>query len=155
ARQEEMATRFFTEARVMSLIEHPALTHVYEYGHLDDGGAYIVMEFVAGESLRELLQKRGGKLRPLEALTWSRQLAAALCVAHEKGVVHRDLKPENVMLVTSEDTSAGSRIKILDFGIAKTFDGSAEAKPLDTRPGQMLGTPTYMAPEQTGGSSKI
>ena len=155
AKKEEMATRFFTEARAMSMVEHPALTHVYEYGHLDDGGAYIVMEYIEGESLRQLLHKRGGKLHVIAALSWVRQIAAALQVAHEKGVIHRDLKPENIMLVENEDTSVESRIKILDFGIAKTFDVSPEAKPIQTRPGQMMGTPTYMAPEQADAPGKI
>lgn len=147
ALSEEMDARFLREARAMSVLQHPALIHVYEYGHLDDGAAYIVMEYVEGQTLREFLQECGGQLAPLDAVLLARQIASAMIVAHNKGVVHRDLKPDNIKLVPSEDSSFVNQIKILDFGIAK-YTSTHEKNA--TRPGQVLGTPAYMAPEQAG-----
>lgn len=150
AREEGMAERFFTEAQAMSLVEHPALVQVFEYGQLDDGGAYIVMEFVEGQTLRELLEKRAGKLPAALAVVLVRQMAAALQAAHSKGIVHRDLKPENVKIVESDESSVDTRVKIFDFGIAKVIESGQSAQRAQTRPGQIIGTPTYMAPEQAG-----
>lgn len=150
AREEGVAERFFTEAQAMSLVEHPSLVHVYEYGELDDGGAYIVMEFVEGQTLRELVEKRGGKLPSAYALVVARQIAMALHSAHSKGIVHRDLKPENIIIVDSDESSVESRVKIFDFGIAKVVNPEQAAQRVQTRPGQIIGTPTYMAPEQAG-----
>lgn len=156
AQDPETAARFFREARAMSQMQHPALVHVYEYGHLDDGSAYIVMEYVEGHTLREEMGRRGGKLSAVAATTYARHVAAALQVAHDKGVVHRDLKPENIMLtVTEEDFSVDSRVKILDFGIAKTLGTLPSAEALQTHPGQVIGTPMYLAPEQAHAPDKI
>lgn len=154
AKDEAMAARFFTEARAMSLVLHPGLVHVYEYGHLDDGSAYIVMEYIEGETLREFLSRYGGKVSTIMAAVLGRQMAAALLAAHDKGVVHRDLKPENIKIVEDDDSSIEGRVKILDFGIAKMLD-AADVQRLQTRPGQILGTPTYLAPEQAGGPGTI
>lgn len=154
AKDESMAARFFTEARAMSLVQHPGLVHVYEYGHLDDGSAYIVMEYLEGETLREFLSRYGGKVSTIMTAVLGRQMAAALLAAHDKGVVHRDLKPENIKIVEDDDSSIEGRVKILDFGIAKMLD-AADAQRLQTRPGQILGTPTYLAPEQAGGPGTI
>jgi tRNA A-37 threonylcarbamoyl transferase component Bud32 len=150
AQNEETAARFFTEARAMTMAQHPGLVHVYEYGHLDDGGAYLVMELVQGETLRTYLEHQGGRLKAVDALILSRQIAAALHAAHEKGVTHRDLKPENIGMVHGDSTSEESRIKVFDFGLAKVVSTGIDATAAQTRPGQMLGTPLYMSPEQAG-----
>ena len=152
---EETAARFFTEARAMSMAHHPGLVHVYEYGHLDDGGAYLVMELVEGETLRAYMDRRGGKLHPVAALMMTRQLAAAMQAAHDKGVTHRDLKPENIGMVDIDGSTEEGRVKILDFGLAKVSDTGIHGKSAQTRPGQVLGTPLYMAPEQAGAPGGI
>jgi serine/threonine protein kinase len=154
AKDESMAARFFTEARAMSCVQHPGLVQVYEYGHLDDGAAYIVMEYVEGESLREFLDRHGGKISAIVAAVLGKQMASALQAAHDKNVIHRDLKPENIKIVADDDSSIEGRIKILDFGIAKMLDAT-DAQRQQTRPGQILGTPTYIAPEQAGAPGSI
>lgn len=153
AQNAETAARFFTEARAMSMAHHPGLAHVYEYGHMDDGGAYLVMELVEGETLRAYLERKAGKLPIVGALVLARQIAAAMQAAHDKGITHRDLKPENIGMVDRDSQSEESAIKILDFGLAKVSDAQASAA--QTRPGQVLGTPLYMAPEQAGAPGGI
>lgn len=155
ARDEETAARFFTEARAASLVAHAGLVQVYEYGHLDDGGAYIVMEYVQGELLRDRMQRAGGSLPASVAVPIGRQLASALHAAHEKGIVHRDLKPENIKLVPDDEASIGERARILDFGIAKLLLPGDEHETERTHPGKLLGTPVYMAPEQAGAAGRI
>ena len=155
AQNEETAARFFTEARAMSMVHHAGLIHVYEYGHTDDGGAYIVMEFAEGPTLSQHMESKGGKLPMLSAVTLAHQIAAALHAAHEKGVVHRDLKPDNIAIVGGEDASLESTIKVLDFGLAKLPSENAAPTGPKTMPGQVLGTPLYMAPEQAGATGGI
>lgn len=155
AQDEETAARFFTEARAMSMVHHAGLIHVYEYGHMDDGGAYIVMEFAAGPTLRQHIAARGGKLPLLSAVTLAQQIAAALSAAHDRGVVHRDLKPDNIVMVGDDDASHESTIKVLDFGLAKVSAPAPDIYEPRTKPGQVLGTPLYMAPEQAGAPGGI
>lgn len=156
AKNEELEARFFTEARAASLVAHPGLVHIYEYGRLDDGGAFIAMEFLEGESLRSRQDKCGGRLPAAAVLPLARQLAMSLHAAHAKGVVHRDLKPDNIMLVLDDEVSIGERVKIVDFGIAKMVgDGADQLTNSRTRPGALLGTPSYMAPEQAGSAGGI
>lgn len=155
AQNEETAARFFTEARAMSMVHHAGLIHVYEYGHTDDGGAYIVMEFAEGPTLRQHIADRGGKLPPLSAATLAYQIAAALGAAHDKGVIHRDLKPDNIAMVGGDDASLESTIKVLDFGLAKLPSATPDIHGPKTKPGQVLGTPLYMAPEQAGAPGGI
>lgn len=155
ALNEETTARFFNEARAASFVAHAGLVQVHEYGHLDDGGAYIVMEYVQGEVLRERLQKCGGRLPVALAIPVARQIASALHAAHEKGIVHRDLKPENVKLVPDDEAAIGERAKVLDFGVAKLLSSEAGRSPHQTLPGQLLGTPVYMAPEQAGAGGGI
>lgn len=155
AQNQETAARFFTEARAASQVQHPGMVHVYEYGHLDDGGAYIAMEYLDGESLRDRLGRLSGRMPVATAVALARQIAATLEAAHAKGIVHRDLKPDNVMLVPDAAVSLGERTKILDFGIAKLLAGGDDANRPKTRSGSMLGTPMYMAPEQCGAPGSI
>jgi serine/threonine-protein kinase len=128
---------------------------VYDYGQRGVGGAYLVMEFVAGVTLRDELT-RSGSLRPQIAADWFDQLLEGMKTAHAAGVLHRDLKPENVLLTKFNDGQA--QLKILDFGLAKlrSVDGADSNTPTArleslTAPGTLLGTVSYMSPKQLSG----
>jgi serine/threonine-protein kinase len=145
-RLPEAVARFEREAIAASRIDHKNVVAATDFGRLDDGTFYLVLEFVEGESLREKLY-REKRLDPSLALQLARQITEALQAAHAHGIVHRDLKPENVMLVTRP--GAPILIKVLDFGIAKVpLEGSPEGI---TAIGSVLGTPSYMSPEQCAG----
>ncbi|HEX6883014.1 MAG TPA: serine/threonine-protein kinase, partial [Planctomycetota bacterium] len=131
------AERFAREARALARLAHPGIVAVHDFG-CADGLHYLVMEFVDGVNLRELLRR--GPLEPRQALAIARELCDALQYAHDEGVVHRDVKPENVLV------DARGRVKVADFGLAKLVDALAE--PGLTRSDQVMGTPHYMAPEQ-------
>lgn len=90
ANNRQIATRFLNEAKATSIVEHPGIVHIYEFGQTDDGTAYIVMEYLSGETLRQRLDAQGGKLPPEAVMRLGRQMASALQAAHEKGIVHRD-----------------------------------------------------------------
>ncbi len=148
SQSSEFRTRFLNEARAVNLIKHPGLVEVYEFGLLDDGTAYIVMEFLQGESLEQHIKRHPQGLGPA-AIPIAHDIAQAMVAAHQKSIVHRDLKPGNVMLTQHESGRSKADellIKILDFGIAKMsqeVEGS-----LRTETGATIGTPAYMAPEQ-------
>jgi serine/threonine protein kinase len=143
--------RFFTEARATSAMEDPGIVQIYDFGVTDAGVAYLVMEYLDGESLAYRLRRRG-KLSPHEAVRLTRQLAGSLAATHTAGIVHRDLKPENVFIVRDNEAMGGERPKILDFGIAKL---EREANSGTTRAGQIMGTPAYMSPEQCTDAARI
>ena len=141
--------RFEREAKLLASLNHPNIAAIY--GLEDSGGLpYLVLEFVAGETLAARLDR--GPLTPQEALAIGRQIASAVEAAHQRGVVHRDLKPGNVML------TASGGVKVLDFGIAKG-DSVASSAATSTQPGTMtsegtiLGTAAYMSPEQVRGTA--
>jgi serine/threonine-protein kinase len=147
----EIVDRFFNEARAISAISDPGVVQVFDFGYHVDGTAYIVMEYLEGESLATRLG-RLGSLRLGDALRIARQLASSLAAAHERGIIHRDLKPGNVFVIRDPEVQGGERAKILDFGICKvgvTDDASA------TQTGTMLGTPVYMSPEQCRGTTRV
>jgi serine/threonine protein kinase len=99
ATDSELAARFLTEARAVNIIEHPGVVSALDFGHTAEGFAYIVMDFLAGSTLRQRLQQLaalGGRMSRAKALRLARQLAAALAAAHARGIIHRDLKPESV-----------------------------------------------------------
>jgi serine/threonine-protein kinase len=150
----EVVNRFFNEARSSSLIKHPGVVDIYDFGRLPDGRAYIVMEFLEGESLQARLH-REGFLRLELLVDIARQVAAALAAAHQRGIVHRDLKPDNIFLITDSETRSGIRIKILDFGIAKLTDDTNPGLSTTTRTDAIIGTPTYMSPEQCRGAGHV
>jgi tRNA A-37 threonylcarbamoyl transferase component Bud32 len=151
SRNQEVVNRFFNEARAAARIKHPGLVDVFDFGYNADGSAYIVMEFLDGESLGARLE-RERKLPQTLILEIGRQTAAALAAAHQQGIIHRDLKPDNLFLVP--DAELGIRVKVLDFGIAKlTIDEGAAAR--QTQTGVVMGTPLYMSPEQGGGAGKV
>ena len=140
---DEVVARFQREARAASNLEHPNIVSVYDLGQTPDGTLYIAMEFIDGPSLKEVI-RRDGPLTPRDTIDILRQVAGALSSAHRKQIVHRDLKSDNLMLETED----GRRVvKLVDFGIAKTFDDSTQL----TAAGYMLGTPNYMSPEQAAG----
>ncbi|MBK7539803.1 MAG: serine/threonine protein kinase [Myxococcales bacterium] len=150
-RNRQVVDRFLTEARAASAIRHVGIVQVFDAGRLDNGQAYIAMELLAGSSLADLLERRGTLTPPL-ALAVGGQILAALDAAHVVGVIHRDLKPDNIQLVRDPTAPSFIRVKLLDFGIAKLlFD--AEGRRLPTAGGALLGTPSYMSPEQCAGHS--
>jgi len=153
SRDAELVERFFNEAKAAATARHQGLVEVFDYGHTDDGSAYIVMEHLLGESLAARLERE--KRFPTElALSITRQVASALQAAHENGVVHRDLKPENIYLIPDPSAPAGVRIKVLDFGIAKLAREEAP-RSVKTRTGVVIGTPRYMSPEQCKSASNV
>lgn len=139
----EAVRRFVAEARAVNAVRHPNIVDVVDFGTLEDGRHYHVMERLRGESLRARLDARGA-MSLEEATPILRAVAAALDAAHDAGIVHRDVKPENVFI-----HEAGERevIKLIDFGLAKL----ASTDLVPTQSGVIMGTPAYMAPEQCRG----
>ncbi len=148
-----MERRFYNEARAIAALEHPGIVKLFDIGRAGDGRAYVVMELLRGETLRTRISTRG--MPRASALSFALQIASALAAAHQKGIVHRDLKPENVFIVRDPDVGSGERVKILDFGIAKRTRISGTPSPEITRTGVLVGTPSYMAPEQCRGDDEI
>jgi eukaryotic-like serine/threonine-protein kinase len=148
SRDQDAVTRFFNEARAAAAIRHPGIVEVYDFGWTRDGAAFLVMEYLEGEALTRRSER--ARFRWPAALAIARQIAGALAAAHAMGIVHRDLKPDNVFLVPDPDVPGGERIKLLDFGIAKLAVASSTLHSV-TRTGAVIGTPTYMAPEQCRG----
>lgn len=152
----DLLARFYTEARASNLVSHASIVDVYELGQLPDGRAYIVMQFLEGESLGDRLLRLGGRLSLDVAIRVARQIASAMTAAHAKGIIHRDLKPDNVMVVPDPEAVGGERVKIVDFGIAKVLAPLAESgTQRQTRAGTVLGTPAYMSPEQCRGAEGV
>ncbi len=149
----DLVGRFFNEARAASAVKHPGIVEIYDFGHHGDGSAYIVMEYLDGESVAARM-RRLGTLSEAQAARLCRQVAGALEAAHAKGIVHRDLKPDNIYIVADAEVAEGERTKVLDFGIAK-LAGEHGAGASKTRTGVVIGTPLYMAPEQCKGAGQV
>src|SRR5688572_12615523 len=147
ASHREAALRFEREAMVSAQIQHPNVVSATDSGRLPDGSLYLVLEYISGHSLRELLE-RETRLEPPRALWIGAQIAEALGAAHHQGVVHRDLKPGNVMLLGSDHQP--ETVKVLDFGLARVAGDQRSGEAL-TRTGSVFGTPEYMSPEQARG----
>ena len=143
AAQQAFRTRFETEARAMSRLAHPNCVSVIDFGV--EGSPYVVMDFVAGTTLRQSLE--GGALAPARAVAIARQLLAGVAHAHAQDIIHRDLKPENLIL--GDTAGLADHVRILDFGLAKLRDGPAMTS------GLAIGTPSYMSPEQAGAPGNI
>ncbi len=155
ALEPQITARFFNEARAVNLIDHPGIVQVSDYGQIEDGTAYLVMEFLKGETLNRRIKRM--PLGIADILRIARQLAAALAAAHEKNVLHRDLKPDNIMLVPDpeSDIPGRERIKLLDFGIAKVLPNADGDESPKTATDVVMGTPRYMAPEQCRGGGSV
>ena len=148
---DERKRRFVQEAQAAAALKHPNIAVVYEIDDVDDV-TFIAMELIEGQNLGDLLAR--GRIPLSRALTLLVEIADALSAAHEKGIVHRDLKPANIMV--TEDGHA----KIIDFGLAKLLElpGGESSKMAtlvkgDTRDGQVMGTLSYMSPEQARGQA--
>ncbi len=144
ARDAEIVARFQREAESASSIGHPNVIDVYDVHKTPDGVPYIVGEFLDGKEFGEQLEKQGGA-DVATTVHVARQVCRALAAAHKKGIVHRDMKPENVFLVTQDGKIS---VKVIDFGISKAADG---ANANLTKTGMIMGTPSYMSPEQARG----
>ncbi|MDQ4068476.1 MAG: Stk1 family PASTA domain-containing Ser/Thr kinase, partial [Actinomycetota bacterium] len=143
AEDEAFVERFRREARAAASLNHHNIVSVYDFGE-DDGSWFIVMEYVAGRTLRDIIRAEG-QMDPARATEIAAEVAAALAAAHAQGIVHRDVKPANVLI----DGNTGT-VKVTDFGIARA---AANARQGLTMPGTVLGTATYLSPEQAQGAS--
>ncbi len=149
-RNKEAAARFQREAIASGRLDHPNIVGVSDFGVLEDGCLYLVMEALEGEPL-------GKRLERIRRIPWPaalhivRGVLAGLRHAHERGVVHRDIKPDNVFLAHKDGEEV---VKILDFGIAKLYAGTAD-DPATTRAGLTVGTPAYLSPEQAVGGAIV
>ena len=137
--------RWKREARLLASLNHPNIATIHEELEEAEGTSYLVLEYVEGETLRERIDRDG--LSVEQALATAIQIAEAMSAAHEKGVIHRDLKPANIKMTPE------GRVKVLDFGIAKIFGDQKRDQlgTIVTQPGQVIGTPGYMSPEQSLG----
>lgn len=150
AADDKIVARFSREARAASRISHPHALSVTDFGEDQDGIVFLVMEYLNGETLKEVIHQEGRL--PLErTLEIIRQVGGALEAAHGEGVVHRDLKSDNIMLI---DVGSGDWAKVLDFGIAKITEKVGQ-DPALTAPNLIIGTPQYMSPEQCSQAAEI
>jgi serine/threonine-protein kinase len=150
AADEKIVARFTREAKAASRISHPHALNVTDFGEAEDGVVFLVMEYLAGRTLKRVIREDGAM--PLARATLiARQIAGALDAAHAEGVVHRDLKSDNIML---GETAGGDWAKVLDFGIAKIIEPDGHDPEL-TAPNLIIGTPQYMSPEQCSQASEI
>ncbi len=136
--------RFKREIRVAARLQHPNILSVLDSGETPGGQLWFTMPFVEGENVYERLQ-RVQQFAPAEALRIATAAASALAYAHEQGVVHRDIKPDNILL-------SGDQVLVADFGVARAVSEVAEKL---TATGMIVGTPTYMSPEQASGDKAI
>jgi predicted Ser/Thr protein kinase/photosystem II stability/assembly factor-like uncharacterized protein len=134
---------FRREARVLAQLSHPGIVTIHDFGQTREGNYYVVMEYVEGANLHEIIRTDG--LEPRQALDLVVQICEALEYAHSQGVIHRDIKPANVLV------SRLGQAKLADFGLAKFIQKQESTEPVLTRTDQVMGTPDYMAPEQRQG----
>jgi serine/threonine-protein kinase len=140
------AARFRREWRLLARLRHPALVALRAAGTLEDGSAYLIMEYVDGKDIRKhCREERVPAQRRLEMLI---PVAEALGVAHGLGIVHRDLKPANILV------GSGHRARLIDFGAARVLDGELHSRQEHTLTGQIVGTMSYLSPEQASGNSR-
>ncbi|MEL7372275.1 MAG: protein kinase, partial [Myxococcota bacterium] len=148
AADSTMARRFHREAKTLGQIKHPNVVSVDNFGVTSAGLLYMVMEYLNGATLGQVLRKNG-PFAPARAAEIVRQIATGLQAAHRKGFVHRDLKPGNVMLIVADEVDSES-VKLMDFGLVRILSDDTNTQL--TQEGQFFGTPMYMAPEQIAGT---
>lgn len=148
---QDVVSRFFNEARAATAVRHPGVIEVYDFGFLEDRTAYIIMEYLDGESLASRMRR--GRSTIAVTLATIRAIARTLQAVHDHDIVHRDLKPDNVFLIPDSEIPSGDRVKLLDFGVAKLAPVVNDAH--HTATGTVLGTPLYMSPEQCRGVGKV
>jgi serine/threonine-protein kinase len=150
-KRKDLVSRFRREARAMSHLTHPNTAKVFLYGQLEDEACYIVMEYLEGKNLGQVVRHEG-PMKPERAIAVLIQACGALEEAHQKGIIHRDLKPENIFLCAQgglEDFA-----KVLDFGLAKVTEREMQPGSLIlTQEGMVFGTPEFMSPEQAQGKT--
>ncbi len=154
---KDSVARFFNEAKALSRLEHPSIVQVSDFGNAADGTAYLVMEFLRGQSLGRRLRElagRGERLPLATVMQIGLQTADVVAVAHEQGIVHRDIKPDNLMLIADTVAPSGERVKLLDFGIAK-LTRPEDTGSVKTATQAVMGTPSYMSPEQCAGAGGV
>ncbi len=142
---QSFVARFEREARTTAMLQHPNAVHIHDFGTLADGSRYLVMEYIEGVTLRDIL-RANASVPPGIAVDLIRQAAGAVAEAHARGIIHRDLKPENLMVRRDEDGRLA--LKVVDFGLAKILENTAS---LLTNASEIMGTPKYMSPEQFQG----
>lgn len=140
---QQVIRRFESERQTLALMEHPHIAKVLDVGTTDSGRPYFVMELVRGIAITDYCDQ--AKLKQRERLELFISVCHAVQHAHQKGIIHRDLKPANVLVTMHDDVAIP---KVIDFGVAKAIDRSATDQTLVTNFAQMIGTPTYMSPEQ-------
>lgn len=140
--------RFRMEAQAASSLSHQNIIAVYDFGVTDQGEAFFVMDYLDGENLADMIERKG-RLPYERALHIFKQICDGLGAAHKKSIVHRDLKPANVVLLKEDDGT--ELVKLVDFGIAKLLPGSGKQQLSLTRTGEVFGSPIYMSPEQCQG----
>jgi serine/threonine-protein kinase len=145
AAQASMRARFLHEGYVANKVDHPGAVRVLDDDELDDGGVFLVMELLTGETLETLANQHGGKLTVAEVLEYSAQVLDVLVAAHTRGIVHRDIKPDNLFA-----TARG--LKVVDFGLARVLEGETHIKMTQ---GFTMGTPAFMSPEQARGRGDL
>ncbi len=137
-------SRFKREAKLLASLNHPNIAVIHEIIEQDEGGGYLILEYIPGQTLAERIANKPLKLE--EALSIAQQVAEAVSAAHNKGVIHRDLKPGNIKITPD------GRVKVLDFGLAKaSVSENKNVENTVTQPGRVIGTPAYMSPEQARG----
>ncbi|HEY9230902.1 MAG TPA: serine/threonine-protein kinase, partial [Blastocatellia bacterium] len=146
-KDEATLERFRREARAAAMLHHPNVVAIYDYGegHTPEAPAFIVMELVAGCSLRDLLEQER-RLTPERAVALMREICNGVGAAHRHEVIHRDIKPDNIIVLPPGAHGEHETAKVLDFGIAKLRDMTGN--PTLTQAGMVMGTPFYMSPEQ-------
>src|ERR1043165_6816537 len=143
AADDKIVARFSREARAASRISHPHALNVTDFGESQNGVVFLIMEYLHGKTLKEVVQGEGRLALP-RVVEIIRQVCGALDAAHGEGVIHRDLKSDNIMLV---DVGGGDWAKVLDFGIAKIKEPVGTKDAEITSPNLIIGTPQYMSPE--------
>ena len=141
----ENMRRFFREAKACAIVNHPGVITIYDFGQTNDGTPFMVMELLRGSPLKELIESQA-PFEPMRAACIALEIAEALTATHALGILHRDLKPGNIFLV--RDAHGAERVKVLDFGLAKSIEDGSKEQLTITATGNLIGTPVYMSPEQ-------